>query len=168
MPLSNSISSFLLLPLPFSPETLSEAIKRLKIHYLVQAIDAHKMDQAIIFCRTKLDCDNAEDYLLSLGGGQYSSLDLVSILAQYCILAQYSHSCLLCILWYSGSKSMVNEYSCVCLHGDRRPQERKANLLAFKVRNYLNTPVIHSYIPVLEWRSSVPYLHRCCGPRHRH
>ena len=28
---------------------------------------------------------------------------------------------------------MVNEYSCVCLHGDRRPQERRANLQAFKV-----------------------------------
>ena len=27
---------------------------------------------------------------------------------------------------------MVNEYSCVCLHGDRRPQERKANLQSFK------------------------------------
>ena len=27
---------------------------------------------------------------------------------------------------------MVNEYSCVCLHGDRRPQERKDNLQAFK------------------------------------
>jgi len=27
---------------------------------------------------------------------------------------------------------MVNKYSCVCLHGDRRPQERKANLQAFK------------------------------------
>ena len=32
---------------------------------------------------------------------------------------------------------MVNEYSCVCLHGDRRPQERKANLQAFKVRKHL-------------------------------
>ena len=28
---------------------------------------------------------------------------------------------------------MVNEYSCVCLHSDRSPQERKANLQAFKV-----------------------------------
>ena len=28
---------------------------------------------------------------------------------------------------------MVNQYSCVCLHSDRSPQERKANLLAFKV-----------------------------------
>ena len=31
-----------------------------------------------------------------------------------------------------GHGSMVNNYSCVCLHGDRRPQERKANLQAFK------------------------------------
>ena len=28
---------------------------------------------------------------------------------------------------------MVNEFSCVCLHGDRRPQERRDNLQAFKV-----------------------------------
>lgn len=82
-----------------SPESLSEAVKLLKANYLVKAIDSLKMDQAIIFCRTKLDCDNIENYLISLGGG---------------------------------SKAMVNEYSCVCLHGDRRPQERKANLQAFK------------------------------------
>ena len=29
-------------------------------------------------------------------------------------------------------RGMVNEYSCVCLHGDRKPQERKGNLEAFK------------------------------------
>lgn len=82
-----------------NPESLSEAIKLLKAEYLVKAIDRHKMDQAIIFCRTKLDCDNIENYLVSLGGGP---------------------------------SNMINEYSCVCLHGDRRPQERKENLLAFK------------------------------------
>jgi len=49
---------------------LSEAVKLLKVQYLVKAIDAHKMDQAIIFCRTKLDCDNAESYLVARGGGQ--------------------------------------------------------------------------------------------------
>jgi len=82
-----------------SPESLSQAVKILKVEYLVTAINEHKMDQAIIFCRTKLDCDNVEDYLVSLGGGR---------------------------------KAMVNQYSCVCLHSDRSPQERKANLLAFK------------------------------------
>ena len=33
---------------------------------------------------------------------------------------------------HAGPSSMVNKYSSVCLHGDRRPQERKANLQAFK------------------------------------
>ncbi|XP_055628794.1 ATP-dependent RNA helicase Ddx1 [Toxorhynchites rutilus septentrionalis] len=74
-------------------ETLSEAIKMLKGEYTVRAINEHNMDRAIIFCRTKLDCDNMERYLRQVGG---------------------------------------QKYSCVCLHGDRRPQERKANLEKFK------------------------------------
>ena len=53
-------------------ECLSEAVKLLKAEYLVKAINTHKMDQAILFCRTKLDCDNIEHYLLSLGGGKLS------------------------------------------------------------------------------------------------
>lgn len=52
-----------------TPETLSEAVKLLKGHYTVKAIDALKMDKGIIFCRTKLDCDNLEEYLNRLGGG---------------------------------------------------------------------------------------------------
>ena len=31
-----------------------------------------------------------------------------------------------------GSHSRNNPYSCVCLHGDRKPPERKANLERFK------------------------------------
>ncbi|KAG7294704.1 ATP-dependent RNA helicase ddx1, partial [Plutella xylostella] len=76
-----------------TPETLSEAVKILKGEYCVRAINEHKMDRAIIFCRTKIDCDNLERFFKSLGGSQYS---------------------------------------CVCLHGDRKPQERKANLEKFK------------------------------------
>lgn len=49
--------------------------------------------RAIIFCRTKIDCDNLERYLREVGG---------------------------------------QRYSCVCLHGDRKPHERKANLQSFK------------------------------------
>ncbi|XP_046473772.1 ATP-dependent RNA helicase Ddx1 isoform X1 [Neodiprion pinetum] len=74
-------------------ETLSEAVKILKGEYCVSAIREHKMDRAIIFCRTKIDCDNLESYLKSIGS---------------------------------------NEFTCVCLHGDRKPQERKANLEKFK------------------------------------
>ena len=59
-----------MIPQTFFPtECLSEAVKLLKAEYLVRAMSTHKMDQAIIFCRTKLDCDNIESYLLSLGGG---------------------------------------------------------------------------------------------------
>lgn len=49
--------------------------------------------RAIIFCRTKLDCDNLERYLRQVDS---------------------------------------QNYSCVCLHGDRKPQERKQNLELFK------------------------------------
>ena len=57
------------------------------------------MGQGIIFCRTKLDCDNMERFLA-----------------------------------FKGTKIEKNpsHFSCVCLHGDRRPQERKKNLESFK------------------------------------
>lgn len=51
---------------------LSEAIKILKAEYCVKAIEKYKMDKALIFCRTKLDCDNLENYFISLGGGPRS------------------------------------------------------------------------------------------------
>ncbi|XP_018314333.1 ATP-dependent RNA helicase Ddx1 [Mycetomoellerius zeteki] len=73
--------------------TLSEGVKILKGEYCIRAIKEHKMDRALIFCRTKLDCDNLERYL-KISGGQ--------------------------------------QFSCVCLHGDRKPGERKANLEKFK------------------------------------
>ncbi len=89
-----------------SKESMSEAVKLLKPQYCTLAIERHKIDRAVIFCRTKLDCDNLEKYLGRQGR------------------------------------------SCVCLHGDRKPQERKDNLERFKVREtelsgYLPTgPVI--------------------------
>ena len=53
----------------FITEMMSEAVKMLKGEYTVQAIREHKMDKAIIFCRTKVDCDNMEAYLNDIGGG---------------------------------------------------------------------------------------------------
>lgn len=76
-----------------TPELLSEAAKLLKGEYCVRAIVELKMDRAIIYCRTKLDCDNLERHLNSFG---------------------------------------KSEFSCVCLHGDRNPQERRDNLEKFK------------------------------------
>ena len=37
---------------------------------------------------------------------------------------------------YFYPKDRGNEFSCVCLHGDRKPHERKANLDKFKVSSY--------------------------------
>ncbi|XP_073481453.1 ATP-dependent RNA helicase DDX1 [Aquarana catesbeiana] len=82
-----------------SPETMSEAIKILKGEYTIRAIKEHNMDQAIIFCRTKLDCDNMEQYFIQYGGGP---------------------------------DRKGHQFSCVCLHSDRKPQERKQNLERFK------------------------------------
>lgn len=82
-----------------SAETLSEAVKMLKGEYVVKAIQEHNMDRCLVFCRTKLDCDNLERYFNQLGGG---------------------------------GRGSQNTYACVCLHSDRKPQERKENLEKFK------------------------------------
>ncbi|XP_031696357.1 ATP-dependent RNA helicase DDX1-like, partial [Anarrhichthys ocellatus] len=107
-----------------SAEMWSEAIKMLKGEYTVRAIKEHKMDQAIIFCRTKIDCDNMEQYFIQQGGGPDSK----------------SH-----------------QLSCVCLHGDRKPNERKTNLERFKkkeVRLLVCTDVAARGIDV----HGVPYV----------
>uniref|UniRef100_A0A7E4UWC7 ATP-dependent RNA helicase n=1 Tax=Panagrellus redivivus TaxID=6233 RepID=A0A7E4UWC7_PANRE len=48
-------------------ETLSEGVKVLKGEYVVKAIRHFKMDQCIIFCRTKIDCDNMEQHIFKQG-----------------------------------------------------------------------------------------------------
>ncbi|XP_078483340.1 ATP-dependent RNA helicase DDX1 [Ciona intestinalis] len=88
-------------------EKWSEGIKILKGEYCVRAIRDHKMEQAIIFCRTKLDCDNLERYFKQVGGRD-------------------------------------DQLSCVCLHSDRKPHERRGNLEKFKngeVRHLICTDV---------------------------
>ncbi|KAM9317423.1 ATP-dependent RNA helicase DDX1 [Gastrophryne carolinensis] len=107
-----------------SPETMSEAIKILKGEYTIRAIKEHNMDQAIIFCRTKLDCDNLEQYFIQYGGGP---------------------------------DRKGHQFSCVCLHSDRKPQERKHNLERFKkneVRFLICTDVAARGIDI----RGVPYV----------
>uniref|UniRef100_A0A8D1LII4 ATP-dependent RNA helicase n=1 Tax=Sus scrofa TaxID=9823 RepID=A0A8D1LII4_PIG len=107
-----------------SPEMWSEAIKILKGEYTVRAIKEHKMDQAIIFCRTKIDCDNLEQYFMQQGGGP---------------------------------DKKGHQFSCVCLHGDRKPHERKQNLERFKkgdVRFLICTDVAARGIDI----HGVPYV----------
>uniref|UniRef100_A0A8C1LEC0 ATP-dependent RNA helicase n=1 Tax=Cyprinus carpio TaxID=7962 RepID=A0A8C1LEC0_CYPCA len=61
-------------------EMWSEAIKILKGEYAIRAIKEHKMDQAIIFCRTKIDCDNMEQYFIKQGGGEAHSSGFMKFL----------------------------------------------------------------------------------------
>lgn len=58
-------------------EMLSEAVKMLKGEYALRAIKVHNMDKAIVFCRTKVDCDNMEAYLNKAGGGDTCSLPVL-------------------------------------------------------------------------------------------
>ena len=51
-------------------DAMSESIKRIKPHVLRKVIDAHDMDQCLIFCRTNFDCDNLEKFLNECGGGK--------------------------------------------------------------------------------------------------
>lgn len=75
-----------------SSEQWSESVKILKAQYTLRFIQAHKCDKGMIFCRTKLDCDNMENFL----------------------------------------RKNDKNITCACLHSDRKPQERQANLAAFK------------------------------------
>ena len=55
-------------------EMMSEAVKILKGEYTVRAIQEHRMDKAIVFCRTKVDCDNMEQYLQQQGKSMFAVL----------------------------------------------------------------------------------------------
>lgn len=127
------------------PETLSEAVKMLKIEYAVRAIKKYNIDRAIIFCRTKVDCDNLERYFIALGrefrGFQFhfpqvqgrNSIPLSSVLGKEGEKTSMCYQQCLSFLTGRGSGSKAdNPFSCVCLHGDRKPHERKNNYDSFK------------------------------------
>jgi ATP-dependent RNA helicase DDX1 len=93
-------------PASASPESRSFGIKCLKLLKLVQLMDSLKMSQCMIFCRTNLDCDNLEKFLVAQGGGKR----------------------------FAGrvEKGTENPYSCCVLAGMRSMEERRRNLQYFK------------------------------------
>ena len=84
----------------------SEGLKRLKPAMLLSLVESLSMEQALIFCRTNVDCDNLEAFLVARGGGSA----------------------------FRGGreKGKENPYSCVVLAGMRSMDERRRNLEAFK------------------------------------
>jgi len=53
-----------------SREGLSNAVKLLKPQIVMKVIQAYKMEQALIFVRTKIDADNLEQFFIALSGGK--------------------------------------------------------------------------------------------------
>lgn len=50
-----------------------------------------------------------------------------------CMMLCYTLYMMLLMHTLSGPDRKGHQFSCVCLHGDRKPQERKQNLERFKV-----------------------------------
>ena len=81
-------------------EMMSEAVKMLKGEYTIRAIKQMKMDRAIIFCRTKLDCDNMENYLNKHGGSKLHFCIKIEKIGSFKFLMYPAHlPC--CVLWAS-------------------------------------------------------------------
>jgi ATP-dependent RNA helicase DDX1 len=118
-------------PSVMSVASLSEGIKRLKAQALIRVIEEFKIDQAIIFCRTQVDCDNLEDFLVKVGGGRKFRGAMES--------------------------GIEGNYSCVVLHSGRGQRDRTSNFEAFKenvVRFLICTDVAARGIDVRE----LPYV----------
>eukprot|EP01083_Nonionella_stella_P028991 79902_1 len=114
-----------------SDKTKSEGIKLLKPLILKKIIDSFKMDQCLVFCRTRLDCDNIVDFLTKIGGGR--KFNAAS----------------------TGGKE--NPYSCIALHSGVRQHQRADNLKLFKdgfVRFLVCTDVAARGIDI----KSLPYV----------
>lgn len=71
---------------PCRREELSEAIKLMKFYYTLKAIETLNMSQGIIFCRTKLDCDNLSRFMCDMDeqahSNKYTCVRLHSSLTQ--------------------------------------------------------------------------------------
>ena len=89
-------------------EAASAAVKRLKPRLLVRLLDSLRCGQVLVFCRTNLDCDHLERYLLAAGGGGKPHGGGAE----------------------PGGKE--NPYSCAVLAGGRTMDQRRRNLQAFK------------------------------------
>merc|ERR1712228_182451 len=89
-----------------SDNTRSEGIKILKPIILKKIIDAFRMHQCLIFCRTRLDCDNLATFLTKIGGGK--------------------------AFYGATSSGKENPYSCIALHSGIPQHRRAENLALFK------------------------------------
>lgn len=64
-------------------------------------------------------------------------------------MGTHSKSLLSIGLFCSGPDSKGHQFSCVCLHGDRKPNERKNNLERFKVKEQKRDDLMKLYYPAI-------------------
>jgi ATP-dependent RNA helicase DDX1 len=93
----------------FSKEILSQMLKNLKPQVLVHLLDTLQIEQCMVFCRTNLDCDLLEKFLLQAGGGQREGGSL-----------------------NKKETGKENLYSCCVLAGMRSMEQRRLALESFK------------------------------------
>lgn len=102
-----------------SDEDLSQRVKENKMLALLAVIDKFQMSQCMIFCRTNVDCDNLESFMVAHGNGRK----------------------------FDGNRQesgRLSPYSCAVLAGMRSMEQRRASLEAFKegeVRFLISTDV---------------------------
>ena len=88
-------------------DAASAAVKRLKPRLLVRLLDSLRCGQVLVFCRTNLDCDHLERFLVAAGGGGRANTG-------------------------GADSGKENPYSCCVLAGGRTMEQRRRNLQAFK------------------------------------
>ena len=92
---------------PGAEDIASSAVKQLKPRLLVRLLDSLQVEQVIVFCRTNLDCDHLEHFLLAAGGGTRANTG-------------------------GADSGKENPYSCCVLAGGRSMDQRRQSLQAFK------------------------------------
>ena len=71
--------------------SISQNIKELKYHVLLGILNKHRMPQAMIFCRTNLDCDNLKLFLSECGKVDESGLkDCANDRYSSCVLGDHA------------------------------------------------------------------------------
>lgn len=92
-----------------SADVQSLGVKHLKLRVLVEVVERFKITQAIIFCRTQLDCDNLEQFLSS----PYATTLASSFSSSSSLLSSSSSS------FSSSLPSSLRKFSCAVLHRGR-------------------------------------------------
>lgn len=139
----------------------SEAVKMMKPLLLVKVIEDLNMEQALIFCRTNLDCNNLEQFLTGLGGGRSFRGQMESGKEGKCVAvarhASMSRPSARSEARLTRCAAAVARYSCCVLAGMRSMEDRRRNLHAFKeghVRFLICTDVAARGIDI----SELPYV----------